>query len=393
MSRVRAWLLRHGLDLLIVLVAAETAIATSISRATDHPEGPAHWLTVVVVTASVMALLARQRFPFAAPATMWLICSAISLVDGQVIAAQAGVFVAGMGAAVLLGNQRTARLSYIGLAIVLSGSALVVVNDAGASQDEIVTIPLLFGIGWLIGFALRERTERTEAAEERALRAEREREIAARVAVAEERGRIARELHDVVAHSMSVMVLQVGAVRHRMPPDAAAQRDTLADVESMGREALNEMRRLLGAMRDQGDEAELTPRPGLAELDRLADDVTAAGLQVEVAVVGESVPLPAGLDLSAYRIVQEALTNSLKHSGAARATVTVGYEPKDLRIEVRDDGGGAAQDAAWPAGDGYGLAGIRERVKIYGGDMSAGPAPGGGFMVCARLPIIDEDRS
>jgi len=387
MSRVRRWIARHGLDLLIVVIAAETAVATALSDATAHPDGPAHWLTVVVVTGAVLTLLARHRYPFAAPATMWATCAAVSVVDGQVIAAQAGVFLAGMGAAVLLGNQRSARRAYVGLALVLSGAALVVVNDLGASQDELLTIPLLFGIGWLIGFALRERTERTEAAEERARRAEREREVAARVAVAEERARIARELHDVVAHSMSVMVLQVGAVRHRMPDSAARERDALRNVEGIGRDALTEMRRLLGAMRDDGDEAVLTPHPRLAELDHLAHTVTAAGLAVDVRIEGDPVPLPAGLDLSAYRIVQEGLTNSLKHSGAARVTVTVGYGPTDLLLEVRDDGRVARAPAA---GDGHGLAGIRERVKIYGGEMSAGPAPGGGFLVRARLPVGDE---
>ena len=392
MSRLRPWVLRHGLDLLIVVIAVETAVATAISDATTHPDGPAHWLTVLGVTGAVLALLARRRFPFAAPAALWVTCSVISLVDGQVIAAQAGVFVAGMGAAVLLGNQRSLRLSHIGLAIVLSGAVVVVLNDGGASRDEILTIPLIFGIGWLFGYALRERTQRTEAAEERASRAEREREIAARVAIAEERSRIARELHDVVAHSMSVIVLQVGAVRHRMTDASARERDVLENVEAMGRAALSEMRRLLGAMRDEGDEVELTPSPGLAELDHLVDDVTAAGLAVEVRAVGEPVPLPPGLDLSAYRIVQEALTNSLKHSGAAHVTVTLEYDPSDLRIDVRDDGRGTPTASADGARNGYGLAGIRERVKIYGGEMSAGPAPGGGFLLRARLPFDGEQR-
>jgi signal transduction histidine kinase len=140
-------------------------------------------------------------------------------------------------------------------------------------------------------------------------------------------------------------------------------------------------------MRDEGDGAELTPQPGLAELDRLADDVRAAGLPVDVRVVGDPVPLPTGLDLSAYRIVQEGLTNSLKHSGAAQVSVTVSYGPGDVRLEVRDDGRGSPAPAA---DNGHGLTGIRERVKIFGGEMSAGPAPGGGFLVRARLPIGGE---
>ena len=152
---------------------------------------------------------------------------------------------------------------------------------------------MLFAIGWLVGFALRERTEQTEAAEERAARAEREREAAARVAVAEERGRIARELHDVVAHAVSVMVLQVGAVRHRMPETDTEDRDALKNVEQAGRTALAEMRRLLNAMRHDGDELELLPHPGLDDLDTLVDDVRAAGLAVRLQIHGEPVDAAA----------------------------------------------------------------------------------------------------
>ena len=185
-------------------------------------------------------------------------------------------------------------------------------------------------------------------------------------------------------------VLQVGAVRHRMPENAAADREALRNVEEAGRTALAEMRRLLNAMREEGDEAELAPHPGLDDLDRLVHDVGAAGLVVDLHVRGEPEPLPPGLDLSAYRIVQEGLTNSLKHSGAGRAEVTVAYEPDGLRLEVRDHGGsdgslGRATDGR-SHDRGHGLVGIRERVKIFGGEMSAGPAPGGGFLVRARLP-------
>ena len=234
-----------------------------------------------------------------------------------------------------------------------------------------------------MGFALRDRVERSEAAEERALRAERERESAARVAVAEERARMARELHDVVAHAMSVMVLQVGAVRRRVPP-GSEEADALSNVEQAGRTALAEMRRLLGAMR-QGDElVELTPGPGLDDLQTLAGDVRAAGLDVRLHVDGEPVALPRSIDLSAYRIVQEGLTNALKHSGGRRADVTVAYGPDQLRLEVRDDGpGGFAQTD----GFGHGLIGIGERVKAYGGDMSAFVATSGGFVLRASLPL------
>jgi signal transduction histidine kinase len=212
------------------------------------------------------------------------------------------------------------------------------------------------------------------------------------VAVAEERGRIARELHDVVAHAVSVIVLQVGAVRHRMPESSTEDREALKNVEEAGRTALTEMRRLLAAMRDDDTAPELAPTPGLDDLDRLVRDVRAAGLDVRVEVRGEPVALPRGLDLSAYRIVQEALTNSLKHSGSDLAEVVVAYAPGELCLQVRDHGhrvdrAMVGADVAGSWGGGHGLVGIRERVKLFDGDLDAGPAPGGGFLVRARLPL------
>ena len=243
-------------------------------------------------------------------------------------------------------------------------------------------------VAWVAGWALRERAERAEAAEERAAQAERDREAAARIAVAEERSRIARELHDIVAHAVSVMVLQVGAVRHKLPDALAEDRDALRSVERAGRTALAEMRRLLAAMRRDGDEAELLPQPGLDGLDSLLDEIGRAGLPVELHVDGEPFPLPRGVDLSAYRIVQEGLTNALKHARASDADVTVRYRPDELKIEVRDNGRGSATSD----GLGHGLVGIRERVKIYGGEMSAGTATEGGFVLSTRLPLAREER-
>jgi len=220
----------------------------------------------------------------------------------------------------------------------------------------------------------------------RAARAEREREAAARVAVAEERARIARELHDIVAHAMSVMVLQVGAVRHKLPDALAEDRDALRGVERAGRRALTEMRQLLAAMRTNGDQPELVPQPGLDGLTSLLADVGRAGLPVELHLEGRPYPLPRGVDLSAYRIVQEGLTNALKHAHASDADVFVRYRPDEVEIEVRDNGGGVV------VGDGlgHGLVGIRERVKIYGGEMTARTEPEGGFVLSTRLPVAPE---
>ena len=194
---------------------------------------------------------------------------------------------------------------------------------------------------------------------------------------------MAREMHDVVAHAVSVMVLQVGAVRRRVP-ESSEEGEALRNVEHAGRTALAEMRRLLGALRDGDDLLELTPGPGLDDLEALAKDVRAAGLDVRLHVEGEPATLPRSLDLSAYRIVQEGLTNALKHSGGRRADVTVEYAPCELRLEVRDDGpGGFGQND----GLGHGLIGIGERVKAYGGEMSAFVPTSGGFVLRASLPL------
>jgi signal transduction histidine kinase len=179
------------------------------------------------------------------------------------------------------------------------------------------------------------------------------------------------------------MALQVGAVRHRLPAALEEDRDALERVEQAGRTALAEMRRLLGAMRRDDDGVELGPQPGLDGLESLLEDVGRAGLPVRLHVDGDRFPLPRAIDLSAYRIVQEGLTNSLKHAHASRADVTVRYNRNELELEVVDDGAGAAASD----GLGHGLLGIRERMKIYGGEMSAGTAPEGGFVLSARLPL------
>jgi signal transduction histidine kinase len=340
---------------------------------------------------AVLGLLLRHRAPFGAPATMWLLCAAVSFIDGRLVVSQAAVYVAGLGASVLLGNLHGFRQARIGLAIVVGSAAVVMYNDPTHSAADFIFIPLQFAIAWLIGFALRERTEETEAAQRRAEQAERDQEMAARIAVAEERARIARELHDVVAHAVSVMVLQVGAVRHRMPTSQEEDRDALKNVEHAGRTALTEMRRLLDAMRHDGEGLDLLPQPGLGALGSLLDDVRATGLDARLHLHGEPFDLPPGLDLSAYRIVQEGLTNALKHAGAGRAEVDVEYGCGELQIEVRDDGGGVASSDGTGPGRGHGLVGVGERVKIYGGEMSAGPSDTGGFVLRARLPV--EGRS
>jgi len=382
-SRIRDVAREYWFEVAIALLAIVGLLELVVRR--DAPNAPPStlWFAVPAVAVLVLPIFARRRFPFAAPAAYWLLAAAISFVDWQLIPFMTSLFPIGMAVAFLLGNVRNALQAGVGLAVVLGGAAIIVYKIPGHSNAELVFIPLEFGISWLAGYALRERAEQAEAAEVRATRAEREREAAARVAVAEERARIARELHDIVAHAVSVMVLQVGAVRHKLPQTLEEDRDALSRVEQAGRTALAEMRRLLGAMRRDGDGLELAPQPGLDGLDSLLEDVGRAGLPVRLHVDGDPFPVPRAIDLSAYRIVQEGLTNSLKHAHASHADVTVRYRREELELEVVDDGAGAATSD----GLGHGLVGIRERVRIYGGEMNAGTAAAGGFILSARLPL------
>jgi signal transduction histidine kinase len=377
------WARRHGLDALIVLASLATAVEVALRA--GEPDGPetSEWFAAPALALVVLMLLGRRRLPFAAPAAVWLWAAAFSFVNGELVPITETVSIAGFAAAYLLGNLRDSVQARLGLAIVAGGAAIVIYNDPTRAGGDLVFTPLLFSLGWLTGFAMRGRAEQAEAAEARAAQAERDRELAARIAVAEERARIARELHDIVAHAVSVMVLQVGALRHNLAATAPDDARALEGVERTGRTALAEMRRLLGAMRNDGDEAALAPQPGLDHLRALSEEVARAGLPVRVRVEGEPYPLPHALDVSAYRIAQEGLTNALKHARASQAEVTVRYDAGELGIEVRDDGEGASGGD----GRGHGLIGIRERVKIYGGEMSAETATGGGFVLSARLPV------
>jgi signal transduction histidine kinase len=397
-SRIRNIAREYWFELLIALMAVAGMLELAVGRNSPGAPATSLWFSVPAVAVLVLPLLASRRFPFAAPTAYWLMAAGLTFVDGLLIPFIGSLGVVGLATAFLLGNLRDQRQAGIGLAIVLGCIVIVVSNIPGQqSASDLIFIPLRFVVAWVAGYALRERAEQAEAAEMRATLAEREREAAemratlaerereaaARIAVAEERARIARELHDIVAHAVSVMVLQVGAVRHNLPQTHEEDRDALGHVELAGRTALAEMRRLLGAMRRDGDGVELEPQPGLDGLDSLVEDVGRTGLPVRLHVDGDPFPLPRAIDLSAYRIVQEGLTNTLKHARASQADVTVRYRPDELEVEVADDGAGAATSD----GLGHGLVGMRERVKIYGGVMNAGTAPEGGFILRARLPL------
>jgi signal transduction histidine kinase len=403
MSRTRYVARESWFELLIAVLAIAGMLELVVRRHAPDAPATSPWYSVPAVVVLVLPLFFRRRFPFAAPAAYWIMAAALSFADGLLIPFIGSLGVVGLATAFLLGNLRDERQAGIGLALVLGCIVVVVANIPGEqSASDLIFIPLRFVVSWVAGYALRERSEQAEAAEMRATLAERdreaaemratlaerEREAAARIAVAEERVRIARELHDIVAHAMSVMVLQVGAVRHKLPPVPEEDREALGRVEQAGRTALAEMRRLLGAMRSDADGVELGPQPGLDALDALVENVSRAGLPVRLHVDGEPFALPRAIDLSAYRIVQEGLTNALKHAHASHADVTIRYRPDELMLVVADDGNAPATTN----GSGHGLVGIRERVHIYGGAMTAGPAFDGGFILSTRLLLDNYQR-
>ncbi|HSS81222.1 MAG TPA: histidine kinase [Gaiellaceae bacterium] len=374
---------RYWFDVPVALLALAGMLEVVVGwNSADAPEETL-WFVLPAIVVLVLPIFTRRRFPFAGPAAYWVLAVVLAFVDWRIVPFAVSLFPVGLAVAFLLGNVRNPLKAGLGLLVVIAGAGIVVYEIPGHSAAELIFIPVEFTIAWLAGFALRERAEQAEAAELRAAVAERERDAAARVAVAEERARIARELHDIVAHAVSVMVLQVGAVRHNLPDGQDEDGEALKGVERAGRTALAEMRRLLSAMRTEGDEAELVPQPGLDGLDSLLEEVGRAGLPVQLRIEGDASPLPRAIELSAYRIVQEGLTNALKHAGATKADVVVRYEPHALQLEVRDDGLGSTTSD----GLGHGLVGIRERVKIYGGEMRAGAANGGGFVLSTRLPL------
>jgi signal transduction histidine kinase len=327
----------------------------------------------------------RRRAPLLVLATM-LVAFAFAFLlitrgDGSPLSALLAFLIA----LYTVGAQTDGRRAVIGLA---GGEAAIVAIDfafGGVFQDVGVRPGVWFvlAVAWGIGREVRRRRLEIRRLRDRAAELELEREERARTAAAEERARIARELHDVVAHSVSVMVVQAQAADRVLEGDEPAAREVLATIENTGRQALTELRRLLGLLRRAEDAASVTPQPSLRHLEALAQQMRASGLPVELVVEGEPVALPQGLDLSAYRIVQEGLTNALKHAGPARASVLIRYSPAEVEVVVADDGRG--RNGA--AGAGQGLVGMRERVALYGGELSTGSADDGGFVLRARLPL------
>ena len=374
---------RYWFDALILIGLGASISVVVTGR--DEPDGPsgALWEDVAVSFLYFLPLLFRRRFPFGAPVVAAVAVSASTFADGERVPFDFTVFLLGMSVAFLFGGLREPRQAIAGFVILTGVNAIIVRNDPTAGWGDMIWSTVIFGIAWTIGFGLGHKFREAEAARERADRLERAREEEARAAVAEERARIARELHDVVGHSVSVMTVQAAGVRRLLRPEQEREREALMIVEQTGREALAEMRRLVGVLRRPEEAPARAPQPSLEHLDRLVAQAREAGLPVELRVEGEPVQLAAGLDLTAYRFVQEGLTNALKHARAQHAEVLVCYQDGHVALTVTDDGkGGGGGDSG-----GHGLVGMRERVSVYGGELEAGPRPEGGYRLHARLPL------
>jgi signal transduction histidine kinase len=341
----------------------------------DHTWAAERRGLAVIALAMTAALLLRLRAPLATLALVAAGLVSMDLVNDVPDTDPMAMVAIGLVAVYTAGAHTRGRALLAAAALVVAMTGLGVAQDGDSlNVSGFLFFGIVIGAPFLTGVAIRIRREREHLLE-------REREERARLAVAEERTRISRELHDVVAHAISVIVLQARGARHALRDDPEDARGAIDAIERTASQALTEMRRLLAILRTEAD-PDLLPHPSLAHLDTLAGEVRRSGLPVEVRVEGAPRPLEAGMDASAYRIVQEALTNALKHAGEARAQVTVRYGADALELRVVDDGPGA------PTGDGggHGLISMRERAALFGGTIAAGAREGGGYAVDARLP-------
>jgi signal transduction histidine kinase len=361
--------------LVISLVTVSTGGPESVNGPSDRP--PAVVLTILTLLATLPIAL-RRRLPVEVFAVTLVAAFVSDLIGGPFLFA--GALVGLYSVAAYVGRPTSVyAAAAAGVATVVTG-----LGDSGSPAAESSAILAVFAASWLLGDNIRTRRAYLRELEDRADRLEREREESIRRAAADEQARIARELHDIITHNVSVMTVQAAAAGDVFDTQPGRVREALDSIESTGREALTELRRLLGRVRPEDGGTELAPQPGLARLDGLLEQVRAAGLQVDLTVEGTPRELPIGLDLSAYRIVQEALTNILKHAQASKATVRIRYEPYAIELEVVDDGRGPASDDAQR---GQGIIGMRERAALVGGALRVGRAPGGGFAVDARIPL------
>jgi signal transduction histidine kinase len=371
----------YAVDLL--LAAGLTALSVLSAQGDSSRGAHVPTLTYPLMLGFLPAIALRRRFPGSTLTLMALAQAGLVVLQTQPSANVLAWLVAPYSAAVYA--TRRVQLVIAGVAAVALVLLGLPLGHGWAQRGNAIETIVLGAGAWSAGMVVRSRRAATQEVRQRAHRLEHEQEEHARQVAAQERLRIARELHDIVAHKLSIVVVQAQAAQRVADPAQATR--LIATIEETGRSALEEMRRLLGVLRpapDEPDTAPPQPQPSLATLDTVLDQVRAAGLPVTLTLSGDLVPLPDALDLSAYRIVQEALTNTLKHAGPAHARIHLHYGEDRLEIAVTDDGQGAP--ASVP-GSGHGLTGMRERTTLLGGVLQAGPQPCGGFQVHATLPI------
>jgi signal transduction histidine kinase len=373
----RDWRTIDALLVAVLLVAGIVDVSTTSSR-----EGPLA-ANIAVLALIALSFVWRRTRPLVTVVVVFtgmLILAGFLTQPPDVFVAIVILLTAGYSA----GRHLIGRASVFALAF--GAVVMITVSIIFDPGDIFFPVTFFWIIPWLAGRTLRNQTMLARELAEKAERAQHAREEDERRAISLERNRIARELHDVLAHNLSVMVVQAGAARRIVERNPQQAVESAALIQRTGREALAEIRHLFGPVR-RGEGEDLSGPPSITRIDELARGARAAGLRVEMRVVGDAVPLPPGIDLTAYRIVQEALTNALKHAGRGCASVTVAYEPNELVLTVEDDGEGPAEDDELSdAGGGHGLVGMRERAALYGGLVQAGRCRGGGFAVRARLP-------
>ncbi len=368
---------RPGLyDGLLVLVLGAIMVIEAV--VTDTTRSPVVHAGVSLV--GVGALAWRRHAPIA---VLGAVLVSVFIVDPN---DQFAIFAVLAIASYSVGAYVDAPATWLGPAIAIGVPWLAFLAEGDAQPSDFVAPAVLYGGAWGVGRLARQRARQAASVSERLLLLEREVDAREREAVVDERARIARELHDIVSHAISVVAIQSQAVRRRLPPELVREADDLRGVEETAREAMIEMRRLFGVLRTDDSPASLQPQPGLDQLDRLVGQIRAAGLPLEVEIEGAPVALGPGLDLAAYRVIQEALTNAVRHAGSAPTRLRLLYGESDLDVTVEDEGSVAANGA-----EGHGLIGMRERVALYGGTLHVGPGHGcTGFRVHARLPFREE---
>ncbi len=364
------------------------AVATVVTVAMQidlwfHPHLRHHLQLVLLAALLGLSLFTLKRAALGGAAVAMLLIVAMAAVAGDDVQDFASPLFAALFVAWSVGARCTIELAVAGLAGIAGAMAFLSTRLEDGFTGEFPWLLLFFGAAWAAGVAAHHRRERELALVARAVVLEAEREELARIAVAEERQRISRELHDVIAHSVSEMTVQAAAVRRLLTPEQERERAALQSVEATGRQAMTEMRRLVGFLREQGAMPEFAPQPSMTALNVLLDAVRKAGLPVGLVVEGEPRELPPGVDLSAYRVIQEALTNALNHADPGQAWVVVRWRANALELEIANDG----HSDTSPNGVPHGLIGMKERVSLYGGSIECRPRQGGGLVVKASLPV------